>query len=132
MNPADLDNAADQYAELQIAAAAIGPQAVDEVNRIIATHGAMGYPVAVGVVAGLARRQAQVEGKADAISGVYAARFREHAATYQTGDLEGAARYQSVSQSDPWDWDGETEEYEPINPGGAAAGPNAGPAIPRP
>jgi len=27
-----------------------------EVNRIIATHGAMGYPVAVGVVAGLARR----------------------------------------------------------------------------
>ena len=64
------------------------------------------------------------------ISGVYAARFREHAATYQTGDREGAARYQSVSQSDPWDWDGETEEYEPINPGGAAAGPNAGPAIP--
>ena len=129
VNPADLHNVADQYAELQTAAAAIGPQAVDEVNRIIATHGAMGYPVAVGVVAGLARRQARVEGKA-ADFGVYAARFREHAATYQTGDLEGAARYQSVSQTDPWDWDGETEEYEPINPGGAAAGPNAGPAIP--
>ena len=129
VTPADLNNVADQYAELQIAAAAIGPQAVDEVNRIIATHGAMGYPVAVGVVAGLGRRQAQVEGKA-ADFGVYAARFREHAATYQTGDLEGAARYQSVSQSDPWDWDGEAEEYEPINPGGAAAGPNAGPAIP--
>ena len=129
VTPADLNNVADQYAELQTAAAAIGPQAVDEVNRIIATHGAMGYPVAVGVVAGLARRQAQVEDKA-ADFGVYAARFREHAATYQTGDLEGAVRYQSVSQSDPWDWDGETEEYEPINPGGAAAGPNAGPAIP--
>ena len=85
--------------------------------------------MAVGVVAGLARRQARVEGKA-ADFGVYAARFREHAATYQTGDLEGAASYQSVSQTDPWDWDGETEEYEPINPGGAAAGPSAGPAIP--
>lgn len=129
VNPADLNNVADQYAELQTAAAAIGPQAVDEVNRIIATHGAMGYPVAVGVVAGLARRQAQVEGKA-ADFGRYAARFNEHAAAYQSGDLEGANRYRLVSQSDPWDWDGETEEYVPINPGGAAAGPNAGPAIP--
>src|SRR4029077_10502400 len=99
-------------AELQIAAAAIGPQAVDEVNRIIATHGAMGYPVAVGVVAGLARRQAQVEGKA-ADFGVYAARFREHAAIYQTGDLEGAARYQSVSQTDPWDRVDDRSSAEP-------------------
>jgi hypothetical protein len=129
VNPADLNNVAGQYAELQTAAAAIGPQAVDEVNRIIASHGAMGYPVAVGVVAGLARRQAQVEGKA-ADFGRYAERFNEHAAAYQSGDLEGATRYQAVSQHDPWDWDGETEEYVPINPGGAAAGPNAGPAIP--
>jgi hypothetical protein len=129
VNPADLNNVAGQYAELQTAAAAIGPQAVDEVNRIIATHGAMGYPVAVGVVAGLARRQAQVEGKA-ADFGRYAERFNEHAAAYQSGDLDGANRYRLVSQSDPWDWDGETEEYVPINPGGAAAGPAAGPAVP--
>lgn len=36
----------------------------------------------------------------------------------------------SRTSSDPWDWDGETEEYEPLNPGGAAAGPGAGTAIP--
>lgn len=46
-----------------------------------------------------------------------------------------AANFQTVGQqfaaaSDPWDWDGETEEWEPISPGGAGAGPNAGPAIP--
>lgn len=136
VNPADLNNAADQYTELQMAAAAIGPQAVDEVNRIIASHGAMGYPVAVGVVAGLARRQARVEGKA-ADFGVYATRLNEHAATYLDQDQAGARGYGETaqftsmrSQSDPWDWDGESEEYEPINPGGAAAGPGAGPAIP--
>ncbi|OFJ51850.1 hypothetical protein BEL07_20535 [Mycolicibacterium grossiae] len=136
VNPADLNNAADQYIELQMAAAAIGPQAVDEVNRIIASHGAMGYPVAVGVVAGLARRQARVEGKA-ADFGVYATRLNEHAATYLDQDQAGARGYGETaqftsmrSQSDPWDWDGESEEYEPINPGGAAAGPGAGPAIP--
>ena len=76
------------------------------------------------------RRNEQHHAGKAADFGVYAARFREHAATYQTGDLEGAAHYQSVSQSDRWDWDGETEEYEPIGSGGAAAGPNAGPAIP--
>ena len=80
---------------MQTAAAAIGPQAVDEVNRIIATHGAMGYPVAVGVVAGLARRQAQVEGKAVAF-GRYAERFNEHAATYISQDQDGAGGYRGV------------------------------------
>ena len=94
-NSADLNNVADQYAELQTAAAAIGPQAVDEVNRIIATHGAMGYPVAVGVVAGLARRQAQVEGKAVAF-GRYAERFNEHAAAYISQDRDGAGGYRGV------------------------------------
>ncbi|WP_241473917.1 type VII secretion target [Mycolicibacterium neoaurum] len=136
VNPADLNNAAEQYAQLQMAAAAIGPQAVDEVQRIIASHGAIGYPVAVGVVTGLARRQAQVEGKA-ADFGLYAERLNEHAATYLDQDRAGARGYGETaqftsmrSQSDPWDWDGETEEYEPIDPGGAAPGPGVGPAIP--
>ena len=96
VNPADLTNVADQYAQLQAAAASISPQAVDEVNRIIASHGPMGYPVAVGVIAGLARRQAQLERKATDF-GVYATRFNEHAAAYQTGDLDGASRIRSVS-----------------------------------
>ena len=64
-----MSRAADGYTELQTAAAAINPQAVDEVNLIIATHGPMGYPVAVGVVAGLARRQVPLEAKAAAEGG---------------------------------------------------------------
>ena len=38
VNLPDPSRAADDYAELQTAAAAISPQAVDEVKRIIATH----------------------------------------------------------------------------------------------
>ncbi len=38
--------------------------------------------------------------------------------------------HQFAAATDPWDWDGETEECEPIDPGGAGAGPNVGPAIP--
>ena len=49
VNLPDLSRVADDYAELQTAAAAISPQTVDEVQRIIATHGPMGYPVAVFV-----------------------------------------------------------------------------------
>ncbi len=129
VNPADLNNAADQYAQLQAAAAAISPQAVDEVNRIIASHGPMGYPVAVGVVAGLARRQAQLAGKA-ADFGVYATRFNEHAAAYQTGDSEGAGLYRQASTPGDWEDDGPYDGWPWPDPGGAAAGPNAGPAIP--
>jgi hypothetical protein len=132
VNPADLHNAADQYAQLQAAAAAIGPQAVDEVNRIIATHGPMGYPVAVGVVAGLARRQAQLDGKA-ADFGRYAARFTEHAAQYQSGDRDGAQMYQTVSYAETVPGAGPSQPVNPGNPYNipyAEPGPNAGPAIP--
>lgn len=92
VNPADLINVSEQYAQLQTRVAAIGPQAVDEVNRVITTHGAMGYPMAVGVAAGLARRQAAVEAKA-AQFGVYSRRFTEHAAAYVSEDEDGAGRY---------------------------------------
>ena len=90
-----LSRAADDYAELQTAAAAISPQAVDEVKRIIATHGPMGYPVAVGVVAGLARRQGPLESKA-AQFGQYSQRFHEHAGTYSDADREAARRFEAL------------------------------------
>jgi hypothetical protein len=95
VNPADLRQAADNYAELQARAAAISPQAVEEVNRIIATHGPMGYPAAVGIVTGLARREAQLAAKS-ADFGQYSERFNEHAATYVGEDAEGAARIQAA------------------------------------
>ena len=107
VNPADLRNAADQYTQLRTAAAAIGPQAVAEVNRIIATHGAMGYPVAVGIVTGLARRQAVLEKKA-ADFGVYATRFDEHAAAYEAGDQDAADKYRD------FDGDGKPDDKDQV------------------
>jgi hypothetical protein len=40
--------------------------------------------------------------------------------------------FASRTSTDPWDWDGDSDEtwMEPIDPGAAGAGPNAGPAIP--
>ena len=99
VEPADLTRVAGEYAGLQAAASAIGPQAADEVNRIIASHGPMGYPVAVGVVAGLARRQAQVDAKA-ADFGVYSQRFEEHAEAYRDGDHQGAQRFEALDFSE--------------------------------
>ena len=92
VEPADLVQVAGQYSALQTAAATLGPHAVDEVNRIIASHGAMGFPVAVGVVAGLARRQAALDAKV-ADFGRYAERLIEHAATYRDADHQSAQRY---------------------------------------
>ena len=92
VNPADLLRAAADYTELQARAAAISPQAVAEVQRISATHGPMGYPVAVGVVTNLARRQAALDTKA-AQFGQYSQRFTEHAATYASQDHEAAKIY---------------------------------------
>ena len=46
VEPADLTRVAGEYSGLQTAAASIGPQAVDEVNRIIASHGPIAYRAA--------------------------------------------------------------------------------------
>lgn len=99
VEPGDLSRVAGEYSGLQTAAAAIGPHAVDEVNRIIATHGPMGYPVAVGVVAGLARRQATLETKA-ADFGQYSERFLEHADAYRDADHQGAQRFSAFDFSE--------------------------------
>jgi len=97
VNQADLLRAADDYTELAARAAAISPQAVAEVTRIIETHGPMGYPVAVGIVAGLAPREAQVAAKIVDF-GQYAQRLTEHAAIYQRTDADGASRMASHFQ----------------------------------
>lgn len=136
----DLHHAADQYLQLQAAATVIGPQAVAEVQRIIDSHGAMGYPVAVGVLTNLARREVALAKKTTDF-GVYAERFNEHAATYLDQDQAGARDISNVQfvsaktgASGQWDsdWWNDPDEFwpEPIDMGGAAAGPGAGPAIP--
>lgn len=91
VNPADLLRAANAYGELAARAAQISPQAATEVQRIAETHGPMGYPTAVGIAAGLARREGQLAAKvADFTS--YSQRFTEHAATYESVDRDGAQR----------------------------------------
>ncbi|HYB34869.1 MAG TPA: type VII secretion target [Mycobacterium sp.] len=92
VNPADLHQAAGDCAELAARAAPISPQAVDQVNRVIATHGPTGYPVAVGIVAGLVSREARVTGKAADFT-AYSQRFTVHAATYRGVDAKEARRY---------------------------------------
>ncbi len=98
VNPGDLLGVADEYAELQARALAIGPRVVEEVERIIATHGAMGYPAALGIVVGLAREQAAVDMKA-AHFGQYSQRFIEHAATYASEDLQAAKTYGALTDT---------------------------------
>lgn len=95
VNPDQLQVVADQYVALQARTAAIGPLAAEEVQRVIATHGAMGYPVAVGVVSSLTHAQGDVEAKA-ADFGAYSRRFTEHAATYRAHDLAGAAQLSGI------------------------------------
>lgn len=94
--PADLLKVADDYAELAHRAAVIGPQTTEEVNRIIASHGPMGYPVAVGIATGMAPREAQVTTKSADFT-EYSQRFTEHAATYQSVDAEAAERLNQAS-----------------------------------
>ena len=96
VNYSDLSRVSGEYSELQAHAAALSPLATEEAQRIIASHGPMGYPVAVGVVAGLARREAQVQAKA-ADFGQYSERFLEHAATYRDADHEGAQAYNALT-----------------------------------
>jgi hypothetical protein len=99
VNYSDLSRVSGEYAELQAQAAALSPLAAEEAQRIIASHGPMGYPVAVGIVAGLARREAGVQAKA-ADFGQYSDRFLEHEATYRDADHAGAQGYRALDFSE--------------------------------
>lgn len=83
---------ADAYGELAARVAQISPHAAVEVQRIADTHGPMGYPTAVGIVAGLAKAEGPVNAKVADFQ-TYSRRFVEHAATYTTQDHQGAHRY---------------------------------------
>lgn len=91
VNPEDLTKVSDEYSQLAAQAAQFGPKAVEEVQRVIATHGAMGYPLAVGIVTRLAKAEARVTAKSRDFVG-HSEKFAEHAHTYRTGDHEDATR----------------------------------------
>lgn len=98
VNPADLVRFADAYSELAQRAAQISPQAADEVQKVIDTHGPMGYPTAVGIAAGLAKAEAPVQAKV-ADFNTYAQRFNEHADTYTQVDGQDAQRVKALDFS---------------------------------
>lgn len=89
VNPAELVRFADAYSELAHRAAQISPQAVTEVQRVMQTHGPMGYPTAVGIAAGLAKAEGPLQAKV-ADFNTYSQRFTEHSATYTKADQTGA------------------------------------------
>lgn len=113
VRPDDLLKVADQYGDLAQRCAVISPRAVEEVTRILETHGPMGYPVAVGIAAGLGSREAQVAAKA-ADFAEYSTRFTEHAATYTSQDQAFAGQIQEVDFT------------EDRTPGGIKQGPSSG------
>lgn len=91
VNPADLIRASDEYAELSTQAAKFGPHALEEVQKVMTTHGAMGYPLAVGLLQGLAKSEAKITAKANDFLG-HSEKLAEHAHTYTRSDHEGATR----------------------------------------
>lgn len=92
VNPADLVALSQDYSQLALKIAELCPATAVEVQRIIDTHGAMGYPVALGVVAGLARREPAIATLLAAF-GAYSERFVEHASTYVSQDTAAASSY---------------------------------------
>lgn len=95
VNPGDLLAAAANYEDLAARAALISPLAASEVQRIAATHGPMGLPVAVGVAAGVAKADASLQNKIKDFH-TYTGRFTEHATTYRQTDAEGARAIRAV------------------------------------
>jgi hypothetical protein len=92
VHPAELQRSAAEYTELAAHVATISPLAAEEVQRIIATHGVMGYPAAVGIAAGMAAQETALAAKATDFT-TYAERLTEHAVTYAATDTDAATRY---------------------------------------
>lgn len=95
VNPADLIHIADDYNRLAAQLQTIAPQAAEQVRQIIATHGPMGYPAAVGIATGLAAQEGRIASKAQDF-GQYSQRFTEHAATFSTENAELARRFKAI------------------------------------
>ena len=91
VNPADLLRASDEYAELATQAAKFGPLALEEVQKVLTTHGAMGYPLAIGLLEGLAKSEARITAKANDFTS-HSEKLAEHAHTYSQSDHENATR----------------------------------------
>lgn len=90
VDPADLRRTAQRYRDLGTQMQALPAQAITHAQHVIDTHGIMGYPVAVGITAAMAKTEARLAAKAAAFNTTHAERFDEHASTYTTQDTHGA------------------------------------------
>ncbi|BBY55966.1 hypothetical protein H7J07_02265 [Mycobacterium koreense] len=104
VNPADLLRVADVYNELALRTAALGPRAAEELHGVLATHGTMGFPVAVGIAAGLTPHEDALTVKAADFQRD-AELFTEHADAYQDEDRAAADRLR-----------GDSDDREPSKP----------------
>lgn len=95
VNPADLYRAADDYAELAARTAQLPALARAEIQRIAASHGAMGFPAVLGIAAGMAARECAVAAKAARFD-QYAETFTGHAAAYIDQDRAAAATFDAL------------------------------------
>lgn len=96
VNPADLLKAAGDYADLSARVAQLSPQAAAQIQAVAASHGPMGYPIAVGIAMGLADREPAVQAKMAQFS-TYSDRFTGHAGTYVDQDRAAAAKLDAIA-----------------------------------
>ena len=95
VNLADLLKISASYSELATRVAGIAPQVAAEVERVMSTHGPMGYPAATGIATGVGARQTPVVAKAADFVG-HSTRFAEHSGTYQREDQAAAGRISAL------------------------------------
>lgn len=102
VTPADLLTVADRYAEASQRTAALSPRAADTLRQVIATHGVMGFPVALGIAAGLSSQEPALNRKtAEFLEN--SQRFTEHANTYAAQDRANAVGYRTGPPLTPGD-----------------------------
>lgn len=96
VNPAELIAHASTYDTLAARAALIPPQAAAQAQAIIASHGVMGYPVAIGILTALAPAEARVIAKTTQFT-TTGERFRSHAAAYAGQDADAADTFTNMT-----------------------------------
>ncbi len=112
--PVELLRFAEAYADLGAQTAALVPRATQALQQVIATHGAMGYPVALGIAAGLATQEPALSGKSTDFS-EHSRRFTEHADTYAGQDKANAVSYRTGPPLAPGDEEGKDTDAEALS-----------------
>ncbi len=111
VNPADLVAVADRYAELSRVARQAPARFVSQVGDVEASHGTMGYPVALGTLAAAAGAQPGLEELAERLS-QYSQRFDDSASAYPDEDHTAAMTWRTGPFLEPEDVPGDDGEDE--------------------